>query len=373
MFEWGRVQGAMFGLACGDALGAPVEFLSQEQAQAKYGYVTEMNGGGIWEPGEWTDDTAMMLDVAEGLIDSHRIDDFVNLSAGNIHTQERVEPVSEITGRFLSWFDSRPKDVGNTIREALQIVKNIKGYEPPEFPNGIGKRALQEVLQKLEENKLRFAQASRGTSAALAGKAAGNGSLMRTLPIALGMRDTDLMAKHSARVSAITHWDAQAEVCCLVYNLWVRELAQATPRKDRVISLWETALIKAQHIALQGNLSPADTPGPAPLPPGFWERLQAVPSLQVHQLQPSGYSGYVLECLEAAAWWVMHTQSLEDCIVGCVNMAGEADTNAAVAGGAAGAFYGYAAIPPRWLSALHERDRIQKAAQDLHHLLAPQN
>ncbi len=328
MFEWEQVQGAVFGLVCGDALGAPVEFLSQSQAQAKYGYVTEMHGGGIWEPGEWTDDTAMALAVAEGL---------------NAAKRTNTDPVEQIGNGFLAWLYSSPKDVGNTISQALH---------------------------RFRRGGMTWAEAAQGTGAAQSGKAAGNGSLMRTLPLAIAVSNTSTMALLSARVSAMTHWDAQAEVCCLLYNLWVRELAQAQADETSPTECWKTALVKAQHITSQGNLSPDDTPGPAPLPFGFWERLQAVPTLNESQLQPSGYSGYVLECLEAAAWWVMHTQILEDCIVGCVNMAGEADTNAAVAGGAAGAYYGYASIPERWLSALHERDRIQKAAKEVFQLLA---
>jgi ADP-ribosyl-[dinitrogen reductase] hydrolase len=66
----------------------------------------------------------------------------------------------------------------------------------------------------------------------------------------------------------------------------------------------------------------------------------------------------VLDCLEAAVWWVTHSDSLEDALVGCVNMAGEADTIAAVAGGAAGACWGLSAIPSRWQQQLLERDRI---------------
>ena len=48
-----------------------------------------------------------------------------------------------------------------------------------------------------------------------------------------------------------------------------------------------------------------------------------------------------------------------------VNLAGEADTMAAVAGGVAGAFYGAEAIPARWLEKLHQRQRIEEAPRGL--------
>src|SRR5690606_9321577 len=95
-----------------------------------------------------------------------------------------------------------------------------------------------------------------------------------------------------------------------------------------------------------------ETPGTSTLPDAFWEWLAAVETLTYEQLQPSGYAGYVVECLEAAAWCCLKSQTLEEALVQAVNLAGEADTIAAVAGGAAGAFWGEEAIPPRWLEKL---------------------
>ena len=42
-----RFRGALLGLAAGEALGAPAEFLTAEQVVEKYGVVTEMSGGGV--------------------------------------------------------------------------------------------------------------------------------------------------------------------------------------------------------------------------------------------------------------------------------------------------------------------------------------
>ena len=57
-----KVEGAIFGVAIGDALGATNEFKTKEQIE-RVGKVTEIIGGG-WlnlEPGEITDDTQMTL------------------------------------------------------------------------------------------------------------------------------------------------------------------------------------------------------------------------------------------------------------------------------------------------------------------------
>jgi ADP-ribosylglycohydrolase len=55
--------------------------------------------------------------------------------------------------------------------------------------------------------------------------------------------------------------------------------------------------------------------------------------------------GYVVDTLEAALWCVLTTDSYRECVLKAVNLGGDTDTVAAIAGGLAGALYGYNAIP----------------------------
>lgn len=80
-----KIVGAVLGLACGDALGAPAEFQPSSIVEKRWGKLTEMVGGGVWEAGEWTDDTGMMLCMAEGIL------------------ANPADPVEEIGKRFLEW------------------------------------------------------------------------------------------------------------------------------------------------------------------------------------------------------------------------------------------------------------------------------
>jgi ADP-ribosylglycohydrolase len=54
-----NARGCLFRLACGDALGRPIEFRSAEEIESRYGRVTEMLGRGTHgQPaGTVTDDT----------------------------------------------------------------------------------------------------------------------------------------------------------------------------------------------------------------------------------------------------------------------------------------------------------------------------
>ncbi len=310
-----RIRGALLGLACGDALGAPAEFKSQAEVKRRFGTLCEMVGGGIWKPGEWTDDTGMALCVAGGIL------------------ADASDPVPETGRLFLQW-QKTAKDVGSTCSAALGAFKRGANTWPA---------------------------AARSLPAVKVGRAAGNGSLMRTLPVALAYADRAEMLRQSARLSAMTHWDAQAEACCAIYNEWVARLLAGETRIDA----WHSALWQVQREAATPVTSTREAPGMAALPTEFWPRLMRVEGLAYEDLQPSGYAGFVTECLEAAAWCVLHGESLEQTLVLAVNLAGEADTIAAVAGGAAGAYWGQNAIPPRWLEALHERERLQAAGDGL--------
>jgi ADP-ribosyl-[dinitrogen reductase] hydrolase len=309
-----RFTGALLGLACGDALGAPAEFIgSREEMQRRFGHLTEMVGGGGhgWAPGEWTDDTGMALCVADGILEAPE------------------DPVGTVGSRFLHWRQTA-KDVGGTIREALD---GFRGDWPA---------------------------AARGTSQVAKGRAAGNGSLMRTLPVALAYPRRDEMLRQSARVSAMTHWDPQAEVCCALYCLWIREILAGRDLAEA----WEEALRQGREAAATGRLSP-DSVGPAPLPDVFWRRLESIRERRYEDLQPSGYAGYSVECLEAAVWCSLEHGEPEPTLISVVNLAGETDTMAAVAGGACGAAFGVEALPDRWLAVLFERKWIEALGRGL--------
>jgi ADP-ribosyl-[dinitrogen reductase] hydrolase len=64
-----RVRGSLLGLAVGDALGAPLEFMSRGAIKREYGMLRELVGGGVfgWRPGQGTDDS----DLTKALLDAY--------------------------------------------------------------------------------------------------------------------------------------------------------------------------------------------------------------------------------------------------------------------------------------------------------------
>ncbi len=91
-----RIRGALYGVAVGDALGGPLEFMSDRQICDAYGRVTDMIGGG-WlnlKPGEVTDDTQMTLCVARGILDALEGDNGLDL-------------VASVGQQFIAWADEQ--------------------------------------------------------------------------------------------------------------------------------------------------------------------------------------------------------------------------------------------------------------------------
>lgn len=173
-----KIRGGLFGVAIGDALGGTTEFLTEEEVQKKYGRLTSIIGGGVWdlEPGEVTDDTAMTVAVAKGIL------------------KNSEEPIQAIGVEFLKWYNTRPKDIGNTIRSVLSQ------YDGDWFSTS------QLVCRQLN------------------GMASGNGSLMRTLPVALAYPSLEKMLDLTDKQSRMTHYDDTASSVCQIYNRIARRI-----------------------------------------------------------------------------------------------------------------------------------------------------
>lgn len=166
-----RALGAMLGLAIGDALGTTLEFSARDSKLR----ITDMTGGGPFalEPGQWTDDTAMALALADSLLFSPALDEV------------------DLMDRFLAWHQSGEYsctgtcfDIGITTRGALQ----------------------------------RYQRSGNPLAGSSDPRSAGNGSLMRLAPVAIRFwNDRPALCDVAARQSRTTHGAPQAVDACVAY------------------------------------------------------------------------------------------------------------------------------------------------------------
>jgi len=147
--------GAYLGFACGDALGATVEFMSPKLIQKRYGVHRDIIGGG-WlnlEAGQITDDTQMSLALGQAIVD---------------HQGWSIQAVAD---NFVAWLESNPPDIGNTCRRGIMRYRD----------NG-------ELFGLPRDDD------------------AGNGACMRNLPVVLAtLNRPDYFSDWSLQQSHITH------------------------------------------------------------------------------------------------------------------------------------------------------------------------
>lgn len=305
-----RIEGALLGAACGDALGAAVEFMESGLIRRRYGKLREMIDAGPWAAGEGTDETGMMLAATLGVLDS-------------------PSAPGPAVGRRLETWMAEAKDVPPVVRAAL---RRHRAHED-------------------------WSAAARGTPQAQSGEAASSGALVRMVPVAAAYADPNRRRARAAEVSAITHWDPQAEAAAVVFTEWLGGLLEGESRREA----WVGAL---ERTRADDAAATTATPG-RNVPSAFWDRLAEAPDRDWEDLQPSGFAEYAAEAIEAAVWCVLRSPDAEEAIVDAVALGGAADTLGALAGAAAGAAWGADALPSRWVEALRNREQIEAAARAL--------
>lgn len=294
-----RALGCLLGLAVGDAVGTTLEFKTRDS----YPPLTDMVGGGPFglRPGEWTDDTAMALALADSLAAHPDLDE------------------ADLMRRFADWHERGTYsctgscfDIGITTRQALARWKRtgnpVAGSTDP--------------------------------------KTAGNGSLMRLAPVAVRhWRDRARLRDVAARQSRTTHAAPEAVDACVAF---AEVLADAIEGQRR-------------SVVLQGRTDLLGATGPlagaiGPILAGSWRGKTR---------KEIDASSYVADTLEAALWSVGASGDFCSAVLRAANLGQDSDTTAAVAGQLAGAIHGLSGIPTEWQDRVAWGPRIIAMAEGL--------
>ncbi len=297
-----RACGTMLGAAAGDALGAGYEFGPPLAPDAP----VDMIGGGLgpFEPGEWTDDTSMAIAIAKvaatgaDLRDEHAQDDIVEL--------------------WHSWMKTA-KDIGVSTRSVLSAAAQ----------RGICAQAAREEAAALHKRT---------------GRTAGNGSLMRTAPVALAYLDDEAGLPEAARaVSGLTHYDPDAGDACVLWSTAIR-YAILTGELEAHIGLDHIDIDRRELWAARLNEAEKSPPSAfSAKNGGVVGALQAAWSAIVNTPEPA----------EDPASGMFRVDRLRLALGAAVRGGHDTDTVAAIAGALLGAAYGASAVPSRWRLALH--------------------
>jgi ADP-ribosylglycohydrolase/protein-tyrosine phosphatase len=295
-----RVEGVLLAAAAGDALGAPYEFGPPRGPELDVAMV----GGGIWERGEWTDDTAMAVAIAEVAATGADLRDAYAQDA--------------IVARWREW-SLTAKDVGIQTGSVLRAAARDGEIT--------AERARAESA-KLHERS---------------GRTAGNGSLMRTAPVALAyLDDEDAMVMAARAINELTHYDADAGDACV---LWCCAIGHAV-RTGRVDVRAGLRHIESNRRDLWSKrLDEAESKRPAAFPNNGW----VVTAMQAAWSAISTTSVPV----DDRASGVFRADHLRLALDAAVRAGHDTDTVAAIAGALLGAAYGASAVPLDWRMLLH--------------------
>lgn len=306
-------RSALIGQAVGDALGVPVEFLSR--AKVRSINLTEMVGSDVphnfhshWgdqlPAGTWSDDTSMAVAAMAS----------ITRKCGAIDCDD-------IMDRFTGWLNrgfytatGRTFDVGNTVSTALHNYS-------------IGIPSINCGPANYHAN--------------------GNGSLMRIFPFSLycifnGL-DFDVTREIIYTASGLTHGHVISKFGCLVFTVFLKELLTAASIEDA----WENTRQRSYTNCIDtGSFD-------------VYRRLFA-PDFVANAESIIGETGYVVDTLMTAVYSMLTGHDYESTVLTAINMGYDTDTNAAVTGALAGAYYGIDSIPDRWknkLLGLHKLER----------------
>ena len=321
-----KARGMLVGLAVGDALGAPVEFLPGPSNV----YIKEM-GDKIRHfhenyrapKGVYTDDTEMALCITDSLLVNEGYDSY------------------DIMRRFHAWseegyrtYDDKPAhDVG------LQTARAINEF-------------MRHPLVAKNHPKT---------------ESAGNGPIMRLAPIVLAsispnkeykntqdiVTDADLTNLTELAVLSCreTHDSYAAEVVAEMFSIALFTAMYAKGKSD-------VKFFAEKYFELKGQEYEEFKEKYKHL---LIDRARYADAEDLYDL-----GGYIVDTFAIALWGFLHSDTFEEGMIRVIRLGGDTDTNAACYGQLAGAYYGYKNIPKEWREEVFKGDELVELADKLY-------
>jgi ADP-ribosylglycohydrolase len=335
-----RFTGCLLGGAVGDALGAPVEFLSLQQIHQRFG----PQGLRTYAPaygrlGAITDDTQMSLFSAEGVI-RFRVAESRGESADFERVMHRAYERWLVTQLGRSVAVPWDPDAGPTDSSGWLIHQQFLHHSRAPGSTCISALGDADRIglpdEPINESK-------------------GCGGVMRSGPVGLASGDAFELA---CRAAALTHghpsgWLAAGALAEIVANLVRGEPLPAAvekcrqrlvdrPRSDEVVGHLDRALELARHSG----------------PP------------RAEDVEELGGGWVAEEALAIAVYCSLTAEDFESGVLGAVNHGGDSDSTGSIAGCLLGTLLGRGAIPSVLLEDLEGREVIEQVGRDLYRAFA---
>lgn len=256
---------------------------------------------GMWPKGAWTDDTSMALCLGNSLVE-----------CGGYDSYDVMEKYSKWVKEGYCSYDDKPAgDVG------IQTLSAIERFENEPF------------IDKYDQRSER----------------AGNGTIMRLAPVVIAtvnapIQGTLKLAQVSARE---THYSWEAEAGAEVFAAILCQ-AMVLESKEDIVHVEKFSTGEVYDDILGRILKGSE---------------------KDHKIYLEDLGGYVVDALAIALWGFRNFDNFEDGMRAVIKLGGDTDTNGAIYGQLAGAYYGYEAIPEVWRNDLLREGEIKELANKL--------
>ncbi|MFQ5502838.1 MAG: ADP-ribosylglycohydrolase family protein [Phycisphaerae bacterium] len=300
-----RYDGSILGLAVGDALGYPVEFMSLSEIRDQYGPdgITGMEPSRGHPAGAFTDDTQMSLAIARAI-----------LSSGH-DTEEAF--IAKVAEEFVEWSVSPDNDraPGMTCMAGCREL------------------ALEPAWRAPGHNDSK-----------------GCGTAMRSAPIGLAWHgDEDRIIRLASETSTLTHGHPAATAGGVATALLVSWALDDLAPADMLQRLVEcTRSISAEFVDKVEQV------------PGV---LDAPPEVAYATLGEAWVADEAVACALYA--FLRSPEDYRRTVQAAVNMNGDADSVGCIAGAISGAFNGVEAIPADWRETVVQPGMLSEVARGL--------
>lgn len=319
MLQRDKLFDGVYGLAIGDALGVPVEFMTREEISINPVKGMREYGSHNQPKGTWSDDTSMVLATLDALC------------AGSIST-------GRIMNNFSKWLTEAKYTAGGTVFDiggtCYRAIKTYMAGEPIE------------LCGETEETSN------------------GNGSLMRMLPMVYyiylkyGMRITPASVNCIYEVSGLTHAHIISKMCCVYYvYIGIYLMLFGDQRGLRRVIADAIRAVEDYYFTVSET-------------PAIYSLISLdsfTDSLDLDR-EDVNSTGYVVDSLEASIWCLANTSSYEDAVLLAVNLGGDTDTIGAITGSLAGLYYGMESIPVEWVADLKNKGLINDICKSFYEL-----
>jgi len=331
-------KGCILGGAIGDALGAPIEFMSIDQIRSEFGEMGLTDYSEAYgRNGAITDDTQMTLFTAEGLI----------LSKVRQEYERDKGVISAGYHALLRWLYTQEINLqDNLIRNhgTCSIVDGVlTGHKELFSLRAPG----NSCLSPLKSGKI-------GTIGDPINNSKGCGGVMRMAPVGLAYDDPDKAFHFGCKLAALTHGHPTGYLAAGTFAALTSLIISGNSLTEAIED--STLILKADknhEETLRAIGDAVDIVGKEIPEPEVIEKIGA---------------GWIAEEALAISFYcsLVADDDFKKGVLLSVNHSGDSDSTGSITGNILGALYGIDIFPENWLSELELKELIEEVADDLY-------